>query len=144
MKLKIILLSLLLITPAYADLDKAVELAEQGKIKEGQLELIKIVKAADAGDAKAQLEFGLMWDKGYWLWQDDERAVKWWKKSAEQGYMKAQMLMGSVYLGGVKVEKDLKKADEWFDMAIESDATVIDAVNALKAFAISVQQKEKE
>ena len=143
MKLKIILLSLLLITPAYADLDKAVELAEQGKIKEGQLELIKIVKAADAGDAKAQLEFGLMWDKGYWLWQDDERAVKWWKKSAEQGYMKAQMLMGSVYLGGVKVEKDLKKADEWFDMAIESDATVIDAVNALKAFAISVQQKEK-
>ena len=144
MKLKIILLSLLLITPAYADLDKAVELAEQGKIKEGQLELIKIVKAADAGDAKAQLEFGLMWDKGYWLWQDDERAVKWWKKSAEQGYMKAQMLMGSVYLGGVKVEKDLKKADDWFDMAIESDATVIDAVNALKAFAISVQQKEKE
>ena len=135
---------MLLITPAYADLDKAVELAEQGKIKEGQLELIKIVKAADAGDAKAQLEFGLMWDKGYWLWQDDERAVKWWKKSAEQSYMKAQMLMGSVYLGGVKVEKDLKKADEWFDMAIESDATVIDAVNALKAFAISVQQKEKE
>ena len=110
MKLKIILLSLLLITPAYADLDKAVALAEQGKIKEGQVELIKIVKAADAGDAKAQLEFGLMWDKGYWLWQDDERAVKWWKKSAEQGYMKAQMLMGTVYLGGVKVEKDLKKA----------------------------------
>ncbi len=144
MKLKTLLLSLLLITPAYADLDKAVELAEQGKINEGRLELIKIVKAADAGDAKAQLEFGLMWDKGYWLWQDDERAVKWWKKSAEQGYMKAQMLMGSVYLGGVKVEKDLKKADDWFDMAIESDATVIDAVNALKAFAISVQQKEKE
>ena len=135
---------MLLITPAYADLDKAVELAEQGKIKEGQLELIKIVKAADAGDAKAQLEFGIMWEQGYWIWQDNERAIKWWKKSAEQGYMKAQMLMGSVYLGGVKVEKDLKKADEWFDMAIESDATVIDAVNALKAFAISVQQKEKE
>jgi uncharacterized protein len=144
MKLKTLLLSLLLITPAYADLDKAVELAEQGKIKEGQLELIKIVKAADAGDAKAQLEFGIMWEQGYWIWQDNERAIKWWKKSAEQGYMKAQMLMGSVYLGGVKVEKDLKKADEWFDMAIESDATVIDAVNALKAFAISVQQKEKE
>ena len=144
MNLKALLLSLIIATPVFADLDKAVKLAEQGKINEGQLELIKIVKAADAGDAKAQLEFGLMWDKGYWLWQDDERAVKWWKKSAEQGYMKAQMLMGSVYLGGVKVEKDLKKADEWFDMAIETDATVIDAVNALKAFVISVQQKEKE
>ncbi len=141
---RILWLFLLITTSVSADLDKAVELAEQGKVKEGQLELIKIVKAADAGDPKSQLEFGLMWDKGYWLWQDDERAVKWWKKSAEQGYTQAQMLMGSVYLGGVKVEKDLKKADEWFDMAIESDATVIDAVNALKAFAISIQQKEKK
>jgi endonuclease YncB( thermonuclease family) len=31
MKLKILLLSLLLATPAYADLDKAVEFTEQGK-----------------------------------------------------------------------------------------------------------------
>ena len=144
MKLKILLLSLLLAIPAYADLDKAVEFTGQGKYTEAKFELLEIVRAAKAGDAKSQLEFGLMWDKGYWLWQDDERAVKWWKKSAEQGYTQAQMLMGSVYLGGVKVEKDLKKADEWFDMAIESDATIIDAVNALKAFAISIQQKEKE
>ena len=57
MKIKTLLLSLLLITPAYADLDKAVELAEQGKVKEGRLELIKIVKAADAGDPKSQMEF---------------------------------------------------------------------------------------
>ena len=144
MKLKILLLSLLLAIPAYADLDKAVEFTGQGKYTEAKFELLEIVRAAKAGDAKSQLEFGLMWDKGYWLWQDDECAVRWWKKSAEQGYTQAQMLMGSVYLGGVKVEKDLKKADEWFDMAIESDATIIDAVNALKAFAISIQQKEKE
>ena len=60
MNLKVILLSLVISTPVFADLDKAVELAEQGKIKEGRLELIKIVEAADAGDAKAQLEFGIM------------------------------------------------------------------------------------
>ena len=97
-------MSLLLITPAYADLDKAVELAEQGKVREGQLELIKIVKAADAGDPKSQLEFGLMWDLGYWLWQDNQRAIKWYKKSAEQGYTQAQLMMGTIYLGGVKTE----------------------------------------
>ena len=141
---RILWLFLLITTSVSADLDKAVEFTEQGKYTEAKFELLEIVRAAKAGDAKSQLEFGLMWDKGYWLWQDDERAVKWWKKSAEQGYTQAQMLMGSVYLGGVKVEKDLKKADEWFDMAIESDATVIDAVNALKAFAISIQQKEKK
>jgi len=143
MKLKILLLSLLLITPAYADLDKAVELAEQGKVKEGQLELIKIVKAADAGDPKSQLEFGLMWDRGYWLWQDDERAVKWWRKSAEQGYTQAQLLLGTVYLGGVKADKDLEEAEKWFNKAIESDETLVDAVNALKELA-ALQEKNKE
>ena len=134
---------MLLITPAYADLDKAVELAEQGKIKEGQLELIKIVKAADAGDAKAQLEFGIMWEQGYWIWQDNERAIKWYKKSAEQGFVQAQMMLGVVYLGGVKAEKDLKKSNKWFDKAIELDNGLIDLVNSLKVLAAE-KQKEKE
>jgi hypothetical protein len=43
MTLKKILLSLLIATPTYADLDKAVEFDEQGKVKEGQLELIKLI-----------------------------------------------------------------------------------------------------
>jgi TPR repeat protein len=132
MKLKTLLLSLLLITPAYADYDKAVELAEQGKVKEGRLELIKVVKAADAGDPKSQMEFGLMWDRGDWLWQDSERAVKWWRKSAEQGYTQAQLLLGTVYLGGIKTDKDLEEANKWFNKAIESDKTLADLVNSLK------------
>ncbi len=134
--MKIILLCLLFATSVYADLDKAVELAEQGKVKEGQLELTKIANAANDGDAKAQFEFGTMWDtEGFWLWHDEQRAVKWWRKSAEQDYAPAQLMMGSVYLGGVKVEKDLEKADEWFNKAIESDHKLIDVVNALKALA---------
>ena len=63
MKLKILLLSLLLATPAYADLDKAVEFTEQGKYTEAKFELLEIVRAAKAGDAKSQLEFGLMKDR---------------------------------------------------------------------------------
>jgi TPR repeat protein len=140
--IKAILLSLLFITPVYADLDKAVELAEQGKVKEGQLELIKIVKAADAGDPKSQLEFGLMWDLGYWLWQDNQRAIKWYKKSAEQGYTQAQLMMGTIYLGGVKVDKDLAKADEWFDKAIESDSTLVNVIQALKAWDEEIETEE--
>ena len=142
--IKAILLSLLFITSAYADLDKAIELAEQGKVKEGQLELIKVVKAADAGDAKAQFEFGLMWDsEGLWLWRDNERAVKWWRKSAEQGYTQAQLMMGTVYLGGVKVDKDLAKADEWFDKAIGSDGKLVDVIKALKVWAEEVEMEKQ-
>jgi hypothetical protein len=133
-KLKSILLFLLFVTSAYADLDKAVELAEQGKVNEGKLELIKIVKAADAGDAKAQLEFGIMWaTEGYWLWQDNERAIKWWLKSAEQGYTPAQLMMGTVYLGGIRTKQDLDKSDEWFDKAISADESLVELIESLKA-----------
>jgi FOG: TPR repeat, SEL1 subfamily len=119
---------------AYADLDKAVELAEQGKANEGKLELIKIVKAADAGDAKAQLEFGIMWaTEGYWLWQDNERAIKWWLKSAEQGHTPAQLMMGTVYLGGIRTKQDLDKSDEWFDKAISADESLVELIESLKA-----------
>jgi len=127
-------LFLLFVTSAYADLDKAVELAEQGKVNEGKLELIKIVKAADAGDAKAQLEFGIMWaTEGYWLWQDNERAIKWWLKSAEQGYTPAQLMMGTVYLGGIRTKQDLDKSDEWFDKAISADESLVELIESLKA-----------
>ncbi|MBT4316491.1 MAG: sel1 repeat family protein [Candidatus Thioglobus sp.] len=133
-KLKSILLFLLFVTSAYADLDKAVELAEQGKVNEGKLELIKIVKAADAGDAKAHLEFGIMWaTEGYWLWQDNERAIKWWLKSAEQGYTPAQLMMGTVYLGGIRTKQDLDKSDEWFDKAISADESLVELIESLKA-----------
>ena len=133
-KLKSILLLFLFVSPAYADLDKAVELAEQGKVNEGKLELIKIVKAADAGDAKAQLEFGIMWaTEGYWLWQDNERAIKWWLKSAEQGYTPAQLMMGTVYLGGIRAKQDLDKSDEWFQKVIDVDDSLVDVIEALKA-----------
>ena len=133
-KLKSILLLFLFVSPAYADLDKAVDLAEQGKVNKGKLELIKIVKAADAGDAKAQLEFGIMWaTEGYWLWQDNERAIKWWLKSAEQGYTPAQLMMGTVYLGGIRAKQDLDKSDEWFQKVIDVDDSLVDVIEALKA-----------
>ncbi len=128
------MISLLFSVAAYADLDKAVELAEQGKANEGKLELIKIVKAADAGDAKAQLEFGIMWaTEGYWLWQDNERAIKWWLKSAEQGHTPAQLMMGTVYLGGIRTKQDLDKSDEWFDKAISADESLVELIESLKA-----------
>ena len=144
MNLKVILLSLVITTSVFADLDKAIGLAEQGKIKEGQLELIKIVKAADAGDAKAQLEFGIMWDEGYWIWQDTALAIEWYEKSANQGFAQAQMILGSVYLGGVKVDKDLNKANKWFDKAIESDSSLAEVVDSLKAWAVEIEQKENK
>ena len=59
MNLKPVLLSLAISTSAFADLDKAYKLVEQQKWDEVKFELLKIVKSAEAGDAKSQLEYGL-------------------------------------------------------------------------------------
>jgi TPR repeat protein len=145
MKLKTLLLSLLLATPAYADLDKAVEFTEQGKYTEAKFELLEIVRAAKAGDAKSQLEFGLMKDRGFWQIQDSKKAIEWWRKSAEQGYEQAQLLLGTVYLGGFNADKDLEEAEKWFNKAIESDETLVDVVSDLKELATEkAKNKEQE
>ena len=75
-----------------------------------------------------------MWaTEGYWLWQDNERAIKWWLKSAEQGYTPAQLMMGTVYLGGIRAKQDLDKSDEWFQKVIDVDDSLVDVIEALKA-----------
>jgi len=143
MNLKVILLSLVISTPVFADLDEVDKLVEQEKWDEVKIELLKIVKSAKAGDAKSQFELGIMKGEGFWQIKDNKKAIEWWEKSAEQGYVQAQIMMGSVYLGGVRADKDLEKADKWFDKAIELDNGLIDLVNSLKALAAE-KQKEKE
>jgi TPR repeat protein len=43
-------------------------------------------KAADQGDAKAQLNLGACYFRGEGVKQDKAEAVKWYRKAAEQGY----------------------------------------------------------
>jgi len=144
MNLKVILLSLVISTPVFADLDKVDKLVEQEKWDEVKIELLKIVKSAKAGDAKSQFELGIMKGEGFWQIKDNKKAIEWWEKSAEQGYVQAQIMMGSVYLGGVRADKDLEKADKWFDKAIESDSSLAEVVDALKAWTAELEQKENK
>jgi len=142
---RILWLFLLITTSVSADLDKAVEFTEQGKYTEAKFELLEIVRAAKAGDAKSQLEFGLMKDRGFWQIQDSKKAIEWWRKSAEQGYEQAQLLLGTVYLGGFNADKDLEEAEKWFNKAIESDETLVDVVSDLKELATEkAKNKEQE
>ena len=144
MKLIVILLSLVIATPIFADFKKARELVEQEKFTEAKSELLEVVRAARAGDSEAQLEFGLMLDTGYWLIKNTQEAVEWWRKSAEQGNTKAQMLMGSAYLGGVKIDKDLEESNKWFAKAIESDGTLVEVIDSMKAWAAEIEANKKQ
>ena len=67
---------------------------------------------AEQGDATAQL--GLMYDKGEGVPQDDDEAVKWYRKAADQGDASAQNNLGLMYEFGRGVRRNYTEAVRWY------------------------------
>ena len=78
-----------------------------------------MVSKAEAGDAEAQFQLGRAYEEGNSIPQDDQLAVKWYKKSAEQGNAKAENSMGIMYSIGRGVPRDKQEAAQWFLKATE-------------------------
>lgn len=64
-------------------------------------------------DARAQFELG----KEYYDFKDDERAVYWYRKAAEQGHADAQFNLGLAYRSGKGVRQNYSEAVKWFRSA---------------------------
>ena len=71
-------------------------------------------KTANQGFALAQLELGVMYDKGQGFPQDYKQAVYWYKKSANQGNAEAQYNLGVMYAQGQGLPQDYKQAFYWY------------------------------
>ena len=75
---------------------------------------------AEQGDAQAQFNLGLMYDKGQGVKQDYAESVKWVTKAAENGSAAGQFKLGVAYLLGLSVQKDRTLAKEWFGKACDN------------------------
>jgi TPR repeat protein len=71
-------------------------------------------KAAAAGDANAQCNYGFRLDRGIGIAADHVSAVNWYRKSAEAGVLVAAYNMGCSYANGEGVTKDEAEAFVWF------------------------------
>lgn len=67
-------------------------------------------KAAEKGDAKAQLKLGTAYATGEGIVKDDAQAVAWFRKAAKQGDAKAQVNLGNMVAEGQGVAKDETEA----------------------------------
>jgi uncharacterized protein len=92
-------------TPPLAPVSPNAALVAETKIK------------AEAGDAAAQYAFGRAYEDGQGVPQDDEKAVLWYRKSADQGFAKAQTALGLMYRLGHGVEQDKTEAVRWYQKA---------------------------
>jgi uncharacterized protein len=61
----------------------------------------------------------MMYHDGKGVTQDDEEALKWLRKSANQGYATGQDNLGLMYLNGMGVPQDGNEAALWFRKAAD-------------------------
>jgi len=84
----------------------------------------KVRSEAEAGQAWAQFNVGLMYENGWIVQRDVEEAIAWYRKSAEQGYGAAFNNLGVLYEQGKGVERDRSKAVAFLRRAAEQGNAV--------------------
>ena len=65
--------------------------------------------AAEQGDARAQINLGLMYYNGKGVPQDDKTAVKWYRLAAKQGHSKSKKIIPYLVKRIAKTNADLAK-----------------------------------
>jgi len=83
---------------------------------------------ADAGQAEAQFDLGVLYAQGLGVLRDLNAAASWYRKAADQGNAEAQFALGQMYAHGWGVPRDTADAIRWFEMAnsVDSDGPPTD------------------
>jgi TPR repeat protein len=74
---------------------------------------------AEAGDARAQYNLGVMYDNGQGVLQDYAEAVRLYRLAADQGNARAQTNLGVMYGNGQGVLQDDAEAVRWYRLAAD-------------------------
>ena len=75
-------------------------------------------KAAEQGDANAQYNLGVFYEKGLGVTKDLTQAVAWYRKAAEQGNALAQNNLGTMHRDGSGgLLQDHEAAAKWYALA---------------------------
>ena len=77
--------------------------------------------AAEAGQAEAQFDLGLLYAQGLGVTRDMSEAGRWYRKAAEQGNAEAEFALGQMYSRGWGVPRDEADALRWLQMANSPD-----------------------
>ena len=74
---------------------------------------------AEQGNAEAQFNVGLLYDRGRGVPKDKQEALRWYRRAAMQGDTFAQNALGDNYWEGTGVPKDDREAVWWWRLAAD-------------------------
>lgn len=105
----------LLAGPAFAELEGARDMMEEGRFEEAYDALWP---AARSGNAEAEELIGVMYAMGLGRPQDDQRAFEWYLRAAMKGHAGAQSGVGWYYeIGRGLPAPDLVRAYMWYTLS---------------------------
>jgi hypothetical protein len=88
--------------------------------QEGSASLVQGLRLqAEQGNAEAQFNLGLLYDRGRGVPKDKSEALRWYRLAAMQGDTFAQNSLGDNYWEGTGVPKDDKEAVRWWRLAAD-------------------------
>jgi len=100
---------------------------------------------AEQGEAEAQYNLGVLYDKGQGVPQDDTKAVRWYRLAAGQGNSAAQFNLGVMYANGQGVPQDDGEALRWYRLAAEQGkASAQNNLGVMYNFGQGVPQDDGE
>ncbi len=105
----------LMCMPAFAEIEAARDLMEEGKFEEAYDALWP---AARSGNADAEELIGVMYALGLGVERDDQRAFEWYLRSSLKGHPGAQSGIGWYYeVGRGMPAPDLVRAYMWYTLS---------------------------
>ena len=93
----------------------------------------------------AQFDIGVMYEKGRSVRQNYEKAVRWYRRAANQGLARAQLNLGVMCENGWGLAQDYAEAMRWYRKAAEQDLPIAErAIGALYVNGLGVPQDMAE
>lgn len=106
---------------SYLEIVNCKSITKPLSISQDNIDLMRNKAQAD-NDAFCQYVMGVVYEQGTKTIQaDDDKAVNWYRKSAEQGHPNAQFALGYMYENGRGVNKDVIKATMYYRKAAEQN-----------------------
>ena len=85
--------------------------------KDYEKAVILFKKAAEQGNAQAQLRLGMLYANGQGVPVDDQQAVSWYRKAAEKKVVEAQFYLAVRYANGNGIAVDNVEAYKWLTIS---------------------------
>jgi len=96
--------------------------------------------SAEQGNAEAQYNLAMLYDRGIGVENNDIEALKWYRQAAEQGYAKAQYNLGMMYYFGKGVPQDKATGYQWVILAADRGLEAAKVAMAELAKKLSSEQ----